>query len=192
MSDILKGLNDEQIEAVTTTEGYVRIVAGAGSGKTKALTNRYAYLVDELGVSTSNILCVTFTNKAANEMKKRIRKMIGDNDTGFVCTFHGFSLQLLREDIHVINYPQNFVVLDQEDTEIILKNVYDTVNIKSNLCKFDEARKYIGLCKKNMRHIPYLIDVENDKLKKDFENENTNLKEKIFLGYLYEQKNALD
>lgn len=188
MSDILKGLNDEQIEAVTTTEGYVRIVAGAGSGKTKALTNRYAYLVDELGVSTSNILCVTFTNKAANEMKKRIRKMIGDNDTGFVCTFHGFSLQLLREDIHVINYPQNFVVLDQEDTEIILKNVYDTANIKSNLCKFDEARKYIGLCKKNMTHIPYLIDVENDKLKKDFENENTNLKEKIFLGYLYEQK----
>ena len=110
--DILDGLNNEQIDAVTTTEGYVRVIAGAGSGKTKALTHRYAYLVEELGISTANILCVTFTNKAANEMKNRIRSMIGDNDTGYVCTFHGFCVQLLREDIHVINYPKKFLVLD--------------------------------------------------------------------------------
>ena len=127
--DILAGLNEEQIEAVTTTEGYVRVIAGAGSGKTKALTHRYAYLVEELGVSTSNILCVTFTNKAANEMKRRIRGMIGDNDTGYVCTFHGFCVQLLREDIHVVNYPKKFVVLDSEDTESILKTIYETSNI---------------------------------------------------------------
>ena len=121
MFDVLAGLNAEQTEAVTTTEGYVRVIAGAGSGKTRALTHRYAYLVNDLGFSNSNILCVTFTNKAANEMKKRIRTMIGDSDTGYVCTFHGFCVQLLREDIHTINYPQNFVVLDTEDTETILK-----------------------------------------------------------------------
>ena len=82
MDNFIDELNEQQKEAVTTTEGYVRIIAGAGTGKTKALTYRYAYLVDELGISTSNILCVTFTNKAAREMSKRIRQMIGDSDTG--------------------------------------------------------------------------------------------------------------
>ena len=82
--DYLSTLNERQLDAVTTTEGYVRIIAGAGTGKTKALTHRYAYLVNELGISTSNILCVTFTNKAAREMSKRIRQMIGDSDTGKV------------------------------------------------------------------------------------------------------------
>lgn len=80
----LSTLNERQLDAVTTTEGYVRIIAGAGTGKTKALTHRYAYLVNELGISTSNILCVTFTNKAAREMSKRIRQMIGDSDTGYI------------------------------------------------------------------------------------------------------------
>ena len=73
--DYLKELNPEQYEAATTTEGYIRVVAGAGSGKTKTLTARFMYLVEMLGISTSNILCVTFTNKAAAEMKKRIRKL---------------------------------------------------------------------------------------------------------------------
>ena len=93
MDNFIDELNKQQKEAVTTTEGYVRIIAGAGTGKTKALTYRYAYLVDELGISTSNILCVTFTNKAAREMSKRIRQMIGDSDTGYICTFHGFCVK---------------------------------------------------------------------------------------------------
>lgn len=72
-STLLQGLNEKQIEVVTTTQGYVRIIASAGSGKTKALTVRYAYLVESLGISPENILCVTFTNKAAQELRKRIR-----------------------------------------------------------------------------------------------------------------------
>ena len=78
--EYLKELNPEQYEAATTTEGFIRVVAGAGSGKTKTLTARYMYLVEALGISTANILCVTFTNKAAAEMKKRIRRQLPDQD----------------------------------------------------------------------------------------------------------------
>ncbi len=82
---ILEKLNDKQREAVFATEGYVRVIAGAGSGKTKLLVSRYAYLVQDYGIDPANILCITFTNKAAGEMKKRIRSLIGDgNDTSLI------------------------------------------------------------------------------------------------------------
>ena len=77
MDKIFESLNEEQIDAVTSTEGYLRIIAGAGSGKTKALVHRYAYLVKAAGIHPSNVLCVTFTNKAAGEMKKRVRGLVG-------------------------------------------------------------------------------------------------------------------
>lgn len=188
--DVLENLNEEQAEAVTTTEGYVRVIAGAGSGKTKALTHRYTYLVNELGISTSNILCATFTNKAANEMKRRIRAMIGDNDTGFICTFHGFCVQLLREDIHVLNYPQNFVVMDEEDTEAILKTVYETSNIQSRSYTFEMARKSIHFFKTAHdadAHIPCFLELDSRKWKEKYEKES-DIEKKIILGYLCEQR----
>lgn len=187
MDNFIDELNEQQKEAVTTTEGYVRIIAGAGTGKTKALTYRYAYLVDELGISTSNILCVTFTNKAAREMSKRIRQMIGDSDTGYICTFHGFCVKLLREDIHAINYPQNFVVMDSEDTEDILKTVYENAHIQSRTYTFDMARDHISAMKNEMQHIAYLADISNDRLLADYEKAS-DIPEKVFFGYLYEQK----
>lgn len=187
MDNFIDELNKQQKEAVTTTEGYVRIIAGAGTGKTKALTYRYAYLVDELGISTSNILCVTFTNKAAREMSKRIRQMIGDSDMGYICTFHGFCVKLLREDIHAINYPQNFVVMDSEDTEEILKTVYENAHIQSRTYTFDMARDHISAMKNEMQHIAYLADISNDRLLADYEKAS-DIPEKVFLGYLYEQK----
>lgn len=187
MDNFIDELNEQQKEAVTTTEGYVRIIAGAGTGKTKALTYRYAYLVDELGISTSNILCVTFTNKAAREMSKRIRQMIGDSDTGYICTFHGFCVKLLREDIHAINYPQKFVVMDSEDTEDILKTVYENAHIQSRTYTFDMARDHISAMKNEMQHIAYLADISNDRLLADYEKAS-DIPEKVFLGYLYEQK----
>lgn len=185
--DYLAALNERQLEAVTTTEGYVRIIAGAGTGKTKALTYRYVYLVNELGISTSNILCVTFTNKAAREMSKRIRQMIGDSDTAYICTFHGFCVKLLREDIHAINFPQNFVVMDGEDTEEILKTVYENAHIQSRTYTFDMARDHIAARKTHMDHIPYLEELGNERLLADYESA-TAVEDKVFLGYLYEQK----
>jgi DNA helicase-2/ATP-dependent DNA helicase PcrA len=185
--DILNGLNDEQQEAVTQTEGYVRVIAGAGSGKTKALTNRYAYLVNELGISTASILCVTFTNKAANEMKKRIRNMIGDCDTGYVCTFHGFCVQLLREDIHTLNYPERFVVMDSEDTDTILKTVYKEAEVDSSKMTFNMSKDMIADRKFKFEHIPYLIDMDINYLKQQYHNSEKQ-ENRIFYGYLYEQR----
>ena len=96
--ELLEGLNAAQREAVLSTEGFVRVIAGAGSGKTRALTRRFAYLVTELGILPGNLLCVTFTNKAANEMRQRIHNLTGDEDTGYINTFHGFCVSILQED----------------------------------------------------------------------------------------------
>lgn len=187
MFDTLEGLNEEQRKAVTTTEGYVRVVAGAGSGKTKALTHRYVYLVNDVGIATANILCVTFTNKAANEMRKRIRNMIGDQDTGMVCTFHGFCVQLLREDIHTMNYPDNFLVLDEEDTDDILRSVYDQAKIDARQYTYSMAMEMIGGRKAKMEHIPYMLNLDAGKLREEFLTA-VKIEDRIFFGYLYEQK----
>ena len=108
MTDLLSGLNDAQRRAVATTEGYVRVIAGAGSGKTRALSRRFAYLVNELGILPGNILCVTFTNKSANEMRQRIHQLTGDNDTGYINTFHGFCDTVLRGTAMPSSTPEAF------------------------------------------------------------------------------------
>ena len=103
MQDVLAGLNERQKEAVTTTEGVVRVIAGAGSGKTRALTHRIAYLVNELGILPGHILCATFTNKAAREMAMRIHQLTGDEDTGYISTFHSFCVSVLQEDSYAVS-----------------------------------------------------------------------------------------
>lgn len=106
--EYFESLNNRQREAVEATEGRIRVVAGAGSGKTKALTCRYAYLVNVLGVDPANILCLTFTNKAAQEMRQRIHKMVPSGDyNDFVCTIHGFCVKFLRREIHRLGYPKS-------------------------------------------------------------------------------------
>jgi DNA helicase-2/ATP-dependent DNA helicase PcrA len=193
MAAIMDELNDEQRQAVTSTEGYIRVIAGAGSGKTKALTHRFAYLVNELGISTSNILCVTFTNKAANEMKKRIRSMIGDNDTGYICTFHGFCVQVLKEDIHVLNYPKNFLIIDTEDVNSILHTVFEDMGLNSKNYTFSTITDMITLRKCREDYLKDIIDTSHDELKNKFLNAR-NQEDAIFYRYLYEQKKcfALD
>ena len=185
----LERLNEEQKDAVKSTEGYIRVIAGAGSGKTRALTNRYVYLVKELGISPDNILCITFTNKAANEMKKRIRQMIGDYDMAFICTFHGFCVQVLRADVSHINYPKNFLILDQEDTESIFKKVYKEKGITSNECTYRRARQIVHFFKKGNinQYIELLTDPDPEPLKQLYE-EAEKTEDKIVWGYIYEQR----
>ena len=163
MTDILYGLNPAQREAVTKTEGYVRVIAGAGAGKTKALTHRYAYIVSELGISPSNILCITFTNKAANEMKKRIKAMLGDEfDTSFVATLHAFCTRVLREDISKLFYPENFIVLDNIDQKKILEEVYDEMDIKMDTASFKFMIDQIRYYKNRITYVEYLSDPHFD------------------------------
>lgn len=115
-------LNAKQLSAVEATEGRVRVVAGAGSGKTRVLAHRYAYLVNELGVGPGNILCLTFTNKAAQEMKRRISTMVDrGNVNDFICTIHSFCTKFLRKEIYRIGYPKNFTVIDEEDAKALAK-----------------------------------------------------------------------
>lgn len=126
MSDVLSGLNDKQRAAVLATEGPVLVFAGAGSGKTKALTHRIAYLIKEKGVHPKNILAVTFTNKAAGEMQERIIKLLNESDMNYVPvigTFHSICVRLLRKHIHEIDYENSFVIYDSTDQQILGKKI---------------------------------------------------------------------
>ena len=148
MEELLAELNESQQEAVVSTEGFIRVIAGAGSGKTRALTHRYAFIVNELGVDPSNILSVTFTNKAAHEMRRRVKKLIGgEQDTGFITTYHGFCVRVLREDIHRLFYPKNFIILDVEDQKILLREIFEDMDLKMNDKTFKRLLDKIGILK---------------------------------------------
>ena len=128
-------LNSKQQEAVEATEGRVRVVAGAGSGKTRVIAHRYAYLVNDIGISPGNILCLTFTNKAAQEMKRRISGMVDRGSVNdFICTIHSFCAKFLRQEIYRIGYPKNFTIIDEEDAKQLAKQA---------MIEFDIDRKKI-------------------------------------------------
>ena len=130
---ILNTLNTNQKEAATTIEQHVRIVAGAGSGKTRVLMTRIAYLINEVGVLPSRILAITFTNKAANEMKERLQAQLG-NEANWVriSTIHSLCVRILREDALSIGYPSSFTILDPDDQRSILRQFYKQMEIDRN------------------------------------------------------------
>ena len=187
--DLLKELNEEQKEAVTETEGFIRVIAGAGSGKTRALTHRFAWLVNELGIRPNRILCVTFTNKAAAEMRSRIRVLTGDSDTGFINTFHGFCVSVLQEDSHAINYPKSFLVLDNSDIDQMLEIIYEERGLTLRDMTYAAARDYFEMRKGLYEpdYYKYLIDLSAEELHRRF-LEAIDLKDILFYGYLWQEK----
>ncbi|MCF1783837.1 DNA helicase PcrA [Lactobacillus mulieris] len=127
---ILKGLNPQQQEAVETTEGPLLVVAGAGSGKTSVLTRRIAYLVEEKGVAPWNILAITFTNKAATEMKERVQKLLGPaGQDVWMSTFHALCVRILRRDADKIGYSRNFSIADSSEQVTLIKHIEKDLNI---------------------------------------------------------------
>lgn len=190
----LEKLNSEQLLAVQTTEGYIRVIAGAGSGKTRALTTRYAYLIEEKDAMSSRILCVTFTNKAANEMKTRIKNMVGDVGTPYIMTFHGFCNRFLREEIHAIGWNNRYKIIDTDtDVPVVLKNVYEKIGITAKDVPYSKAINdiiYIG-CKGQSRRLLANYEEIFELLKSsDVEKRSQAsycLDYKILYGYLAEQ-----
>ena len=189
LDQLLCQLNQAQLEAVTSTEGFIRVIAGAGSGKTRALSHRFAFLVNEIGILPGNILCVTFTNKAANEMRHRIHNLIADNDTGYINTFHGFCVSILQEDSHAVQYPKNFLVLDNQDIDSMLKIIYEERGLTLRHKTFSKARDMIEMYKLE-RYPNYYLDLITmslDTLRQKY-LEATDVNDIIFYGYLYQEK----
>lgn len=136
MSSLLESieqLNDKQKEAVLTTEGPLLIAAGAGSGKTRVLTHRIAYLVEMKDVNPWNILAITFTNKAANEMKERVQQLVGDKaEAIWVSTFHAMCARILRREAAFVGYTNNFSIVDPSEQQTLMKQVLKDLDLDSN------------------------------------------------------------
>lgn len=136
MQDYLQGLNERQREAVLHVKGPIMIVAGAGSGKTKVLTTRIAHLM-AIGVDAFNILALTFTNKAAKEMKERIEKILGNSSARnlYIGTFHSVFARIMRSEAHRLGYPNNFTIYDTDDAKNVVKTVINEMNLDDKLYK---------------------------------------------------------
>ena len=144
-------LNDKQKEAVLADDGPVLILAGAGSGKTSVLTTKIAYLIEEKGVNPKNILAITFTNKAAREMKERIIKMVGSKAYDMqISTFHSFGLRIIKENYERLGYEKNFTIIDSDDSLTLIKKIMKELNIDTTRCNPKFIKNNISSCKNEM------------------------------------------
>lgn len=157
-------LNTEQQLAVDYKTGPLLVLAGAGSGKTKVLVHRVANIIESQGVSARKIALLTFTNKAAEEMRKRIAKLIGDGDTylGFVGTFHSFCVKLLREHGEAIGIPRNFVIFDSEDSESLMKDVIKEMKLDTSEINPKMFLSIIGKAKNDLATPSSLLEDKNN------------------------------
>ena len=162
-NDYLQKLNEKQRSAVTHTEGPTLVLAGAGSGKTRTITCKIAHLI-ECGISKpEQILAVTFTNKAANEMRSRVAQLSAQFITPpLVCTFHSFAVQVLRRHADMLGYQRNFMICDREDQKRILKTVYKELQLTDSQITLNKALSVISHAKNN-GHTPedYLEHSQN-------------------------------
>ncbi|MBQ9786087.1 MAG: UvrD-helicase domain-containing protein [Clostridia bacterium] len=158
--DILKSLNEEQMQALLSIDGANLVTAGAGTGKTRLLTHRIAYLIQELKVDPYNILAITFTNKAANEMKTRVEALVDGGNRVWISTFHSMCMRMLRRDIDKLglNYDRNFTIYNDTDSEKVIKDILKEFNIEDEVKKFTF---HISNCKsKNMTLYQYEKEFE--------------------------------
>lgn len=145
IKNLLEKLNEEQIKPVLDTEGAVLVIAGAGSGKTRVLTTRIAYLIAEKGASPYEIMAITFTNKAADEMKRRLEDVIGNVSGMWACTIHSMCVKILRKDIDKLGYDKNFSIYDETDKEKALKRAFEET--KTDVALLKSAKNIISNAK---------------------------------------------
>jgi len=172
---MLEDLNESQREAVFSVLGKIRVTAGAGTGKTKTLTSRYAYLVNEVGIAPGHVLCLTFTNKAAREMSQRIARLVGKGDTSdFVSTIHGFCVKVLRRDVYRLGFPRTFPILDQEDGKVLAAEVMQELKLSRRDLTVRKFLDGIGL-KKGMEGVRYVEDYMDSGAKVEATNDRFTL-----------------
>ena len=173
-------LNEKQLAAVSTRAQYARVIAGAGSGKTRVLTYRISYLISEMNVDPSKIVAIAFTNKVAGEMKERALKLLNGVGRGLsVSTFHSWCAKFLRKEIDVLGFPNNFTIMDDEDTETLIKNIGVELGYKKN----DDIVKYaIGFIGANKCKGLYPENVLIDK----YSQEKVKVALKMF--HIYEER----
>lgn len=179
--DYLKGLNESQYEAVTSLQGPLMVLAGAGSGKTRVLTMRIAHLIHN-GIDPFNILALTFTNKAAREMKDRIAKVVGDSNARslWMGTFHSVFARILRIEGHYLGYPSNFTIYDQQDALNVIRKVLKDMNIDADLYKPKKVQARISTYKNNLITVKAYFN--NPELMEA--DEKANMK---FIGKIYQK-----
>lgn len=161
----LEQFNDSQKEAITNVTSNLRVIAGAGSGKTAVLTNRIAYLISECGVQEQSILAITFTNKAAKEMKDRVLKLLNrDYFEGKIMTFHGFCLRILREDINRLGLSRDFIIIDTDDQKKILTEINKKLDYDSSIFNRKNIINYISNKKNNIEYDEedFIIKIYNE------------------------------
>ncbi len=185
---LLDELNEKQYEAVTGTEGPYLVIAGAGSGKTKVLTHKIAYLIEEKNVKPWNILAITFTNKAANEMKERVQNLIGDIATDmWIGTFHSICVRILRKFIDRIGFTSSFVIFDTSDQKTLIKQILKSMNLDDKIF----TDKSVGYEISNAKNEMLEPDQYAAKSKGDFRKEEIAEVYKIYQKRLHEN-NAID
>ena len=157
MTDLLASLNEMQQQAVLHQDGPLLILAGAGSGKTRTLTHRVAHLIREGGVAPWRILAVTFTNKAAAEMRQRLETLLGPGDLPWVSTFHAACVRILRRDIEALGYNGDFTIYDDQDQQRLLRDCLKELSIPEKTLKPRSAASAIDSAK-NSGLLPHQLD----------------------------------
>ena len=184
MNEILENLNKCQKEAVTYKDGPLLILAGAGSGKTRVLTTRIAYLIKECNVSPYNILAITFTNKAAKEMKERIEKLIGKTNL-IASTFHSFGVRILRENYEKLGFTSNFSIMDSDDSLTLIKKILKDLGYDSKTFSPYMIRNKISSCKSEFvlpdEYKTYVRNEEDDVVFKVYKKYQELLKKNNFV-----------
>jgi DNA helicase-2/ATP-dependent DNA helicase PcrA len=180
--ELLKGLNPQQREAVTYFDSPLLILAGAGSGKTRVITYKIAYMVKELKVNPERILAVTFTNKAAREMKERVESLIGQKAPVFVSTFHSFCVRLLRAHSKRVGYSPNFLILDTDDKRRLLREVIRDLNLDPERYSPSAIASVISNIKNGL-YSEESMSVYYDRIKDVFKAYNKRLRENNALDF---------
>lgn len=181
--ELLNRLNDDQKKAATSNLGSTMVVAGAGSGKTAVLVYRIAYLISELGLNPKKILAFTFTNKAANEMKKRINLLINNVNLNYIGTFHSISLRILREEISCLGRNNDFSIIDEDDQLSIVREIYAKRQIDKSIISFQNCLNNINNLKSlnisTEEAIEELVNIIED----DFENKKKYVVTVVYKDY---------